>query len=191
MCAAVMCAGQGTSNETPRALASAREQASKPPSLRLSWWTESRYHGRISAATARAKQRSRGRRSGRRLSSPAESRKQVYARRQWLRSSRRATATDPRSCWSMGARVRMPHGGLWRLAQATSWPQHRASPNSWSGSCTLPAERLHQPKASCVTSPSLPQVARSGTPVAWNAVGGVVRRYRDARLDQEELQRSS
>jgi hypothetical protein len=35
----VMCAGQGTSNETPRALASAREQASKPPFLRLSWWT--------------------------------------------------------------------------------------------------------------------------------------------------------
>jgi hypothetical protein len=41
-----MCAGQGTSNETPRALASPREQASEPPFLRLSWWTNRGTTGR-------------------------------------------------------------------------------------------------------------------------------------------------
>src|SRR5215211_3567541 len=35
----VMCAGQGTPDETSGALASARDQASEPPALRLSQWT--------------------------------------------------------------------------------------------------------------------------------------------------------
>jgi hypothetical protein len=41
----LMCAGQGASNENSRALASAREQASEPRSLRLPQWTTRKRRG--------------------------------------------------------------------------------------------------------------------------------------------------